>query len=102
MLPEAVTPMDIKTHLDQYVIGQDEAKKILSVAVYNHYKRLRQPMKSDDVEMKKSNYPFVGKLVTGKTLLKKTIAKFLNVPFSIVDATVLQKRLCGEKMSKYS
>ncbi|MBX2877821.1 MAG: ATP-dependent Clp protease ATP-binding subunit ClpX [Saprospiraceae bacterium] len=88
MLPETVTPMDIKTHLDQYVIGQDEAKKILSVAVYNHYKRLRQPMKSDDVEIEKSNILFVGQTGTGKTLLAKTIAKFLNVPFSIVDATV--------------
>lgn len=88
MLPEAVTPMDIKNHLDQYVIGQDEAKKILSVAVYNHYKRLRQPMKSDDVEIEKSNILFVGQTGTGKTLLAKTIAKFLNVPFSIVDATV--------------
>ena len=88
MLPESVTPMDIKTHLDQYVIGQDDAKKILSVAVYNHYKRLRQPMKSDDVEIEKSNILFVGQTGTGKTLLAKTIAKFLNVPFSIVDATV--------------
>lgn len=88
MLPETVTPMDIKTHLDQYVIGQDEAKKILSVAVYNHYKRLRQPLKSDDVEIEKSNILFVGQTGTGKTLLAKTIAKFLNVPFSIVDATV--------------
>jgi len=88
MLPETVTPMDIKQHLDQYVIGQDDAKKVLSVAVYNHYKRLRQPMKSDDVEIEKSNILFVGQTGTGKTLLAKTIAKFLNVPFSIVDATV--------------
>ncbi len=88
MLPEAVTPMDIKSHLDQYVIGQNEAKKILSVAVYNHYKRLRQPIKADDVEIEKSNILFVGQTGTGKTLLAKTIAKFLNVPFSIVDATV--------------
>lgn len=88
MLPESVTPLDIKTHLDQYVIGQDEAKKILSVAVYNHYKRLRQPTKSDEVEIEKSNILFVGQTGTGKTLLAKTIAKFLNVPFSIVDATV--------------
>lgn len=88
MLPETVTPMDIKTHLDQYVIGQNDAKKVLSVAVYNHYKRLRQPMKSDDVEIEKSNILFVGQTGTGKTLLAKTIAKFLNVPFSIVDATV--------------
>lgn len=88
MLPETVTPMDIKMHLDQYVIGQDDAKKVLSVAVYNHYKRLRQPLKSDDVEIEKSNILFVGQTGTGKTLLAKTIAKFLNVPFSIVDATV--------------
>ena len=86
-LPEAVTPIEIKTHLDQYVIGQDEAKKYLSVAVYNHYKRLRQPI-TDDIEIEKSNILFVGRTGTGKTLLAKTIAKFLNVPFAIVDATV--------------
>lgn len=88
LMPETVTPKDIKNHLDQYIIGQDDAKKILSVAVYNHYKRLRQPMKSDEVEIEKSNILFVGQTGTGKTLLAKTIAKFLNVPFSIVDATV--------------
>lgn len=86
-LPDTVTPKEIKTHLDQYVIGQDEAKKYLSVAVYNHYKRLRQP-RQDDVEIEKSNILFVGRTGTGKTLLAKTIARFLNVPFSIVDATV--------------
>ncbi|MEL6867357.1 MAG: ATP-dependent Clp protease ATP-binding subunit ClpX [Bacteroidota bacterium] len=86
-LPDTVTPVDIKKHLDQYVIGQDEAKKYLSVAVYNHYKRLRQPA-NDDIEIEKSNILFVGRTGTGKTLLAKTIAKFLNVPFSIVDATV--------------
>ena len=86
-LPEAVTPIEIKKHLDQYVIGQDEAKKYLSVAVYNHYKRLRQPV-TDDIEIEKSNILFVGRTGTGKTLLAKTIAKFLNVPFAIVDATV--------------
>lgn len=86
-LPDAVTPMEIKTHLDQYVIGQDEAKKFLSVAVYNHYKRLKQPS-TDEIEIEKSNILFVGRTGTGKTLLAKTIAKFLNVPFSIVDATV--------------
>jgi ATP-dependent Clp protease ATP-binding subunit ClpX len=87
LLPERVTPLEIKTHLDQYVIGQDEAKKVLSVAVYNHYKRLGQTAKSD-VEIEKSNILFVGRTGTGKTLLAKTIAKFLNVPFAIVDATV--------------
>jgi ATP-dependent Clp protease ATP-binding subunit ClpX len=87
LLPDSVTPMEIKAHLDQYVIGQDEAKKFLSVAVYNHYKRLRQS-RHDDVEIEKSNILFVGQTGTGKTLLAKTIAKFLNVPFAIVDATV--------------
>lgn len=86
-LPDTVTPKEIKTHLDQYIIGQDEAKKYLAVAVYNHYKRLRQPHQ-DDVEIEKSNILFVGRTGTGKTLLAKTIARFLNVPFSIVDATV--------------
>ncbi|MCB0552312.1 MAG: ATP-dependent Clp protease ATP-binding subunit ClpX, partial [Phaeodactylibacter sp.] len=87
LIPEKITPREIKNHLDQYVIGQDEAKKFLSVAVYNHYKRLRQS-RHDDVEIEKSNIVFVGQTGTGKTLLAKTIAKFLNVPFSIVDATV--------------
>ena len=82
-----VKPQEIKAYLDQYVIGQDDAKKVLSVAVYNHYKRLEQPRK-DDVEIEKSNILFVGQTGTGKTLLAKTIAKFLNVPFAIVDATV--------------
>ena len=87
LLPEKITPREIKGHLDHYVIGQDEAKKFLSVAVYNHYKRLRQS-RHDDVEIEKSNIIFVGQTGTGKTLLAKTIAKFLNVPFAIVDATV--------------
>jgi ATP-dependent Clp protease ATP-binding subunit ClpX len=86
-LPENITPKDIKSYLDQYVIGQDDAKKYLSVAVYNHYKRLNQPVHSD-IEIEKSNILFVGQTGTGKTLLAKTIAKFLDVPFSIVDATV--------------
>lgn len=86
-LPDSFTPIHIKEFLDQYVIGQFEAKKYLSVAVYNHYKRLRQKM-TDDVEIEKSNIIFVGETGTGKTLMAKTIARFLDVPFAIVDATV--------------
>jgi len=81
-------PIDIKAHLDQYVIGQEEAKRFLSVAVYNHYKRLMQIDHGDDVEIEKSNIIMVGPTGTGKTLLARTIAKQLNVPFTIVDATV--------------
>ena len=86
-LPNSLKPASIKEFLDQYVIGQDEAKKIISVAVYNHYKRLNQK-KADDVEIEKSNIIMVGETGTGKTLIAKTIARFLNVPFAIVDATV--------------
>ena len=82
-------PKDIKTHLDQYVIGQDDAKKILAVAVYNHYKRLAQKSSADEVEIEKSNMIMIGETGTGKTLLARTIAKTLQVPFCIVDATVL-------------
>ena len=82
-------PMEIKTFLDQYVIGQDAAKKYLSVAVYNHYKRLLQKEDDEEVEIEKSNIILVGETGTGKTLLAKTIAKMLHVPFTIVDATVL-------------
>ncbi len=84
-------PLDIKRFLDEYVIGQDEAKKVLSVAVYNHYKRLvQQPAKGDqDVEIEKSNIMLVGETGTGKTLLAKSIARMLNVPFCIADATIL-------------
>lgn len=82
-------PTQIKSFLDQYVIGQDEAKKNLSVAVYNHYKRLLQPDSDDGVEIEKSNIILVGSTGTGKTLMARTIAKMLAVPFTIVDATVL-------------
>ena len=81
-------PKEIKAYLDEYIIGQDEAKRYLSVAVYNHYKRLQQPKEDDDVEVEKSNIIMVGSTGTGKTLLARTIAKLLNVPFTIVDATV--------------
>ena len=81
-------PREIKDYLDQYVIGQDEAKRYLSVAVYNHYKRLRQPEDKNGVEIEKSNIIMVGSTGTGKTLLARTIAKLLDVPFTIVDATV--------------
>ena len=84
-----MAPSAMKSHLDEYVIGQDDAKKVLSVAVYNHYKRVLQPDSSDDVEVEKSNIVMVGRTGTGKTLLAKTIAKVLNVPFAIADATVL-------------
>lgn len=82
-------PVEIKEYLDQYVIGQDEAKKYLSVAVYNHYKRLLQERAKDDVEIEKSNIIMVGSTGTGKTMLARTIARLLHVPFTIVDATVL-------------
>lgn len=82
-------PVDIKKFLDQYIIGQDEAKKVLSVAVYNHYKRLQHTSTDEDVDLEKSNIILVGETGTGKTLLARTIAKMLNVPFAIVDATVL-------------
>ncbi len=83
-------PREIKAHLDQYVIGQEEAKRVLSVAVYNHFKRITQPLqKEEDVEIEKSNIVIVGETGTGKTLLARTIARMLQVPFCIADATVL-------------
>ena len=88
-LQDLPKPKEIKEFLDQYVIGQDSAKRYLSVAVYNHYKRLLQPESKDDVEIEKSNIIMVGSTGTGKTLLARTIAKLLHVPFTIVDATVL-------------
>ena len=86
---QLLKPMEIKAFLDQYVIGQEEAKKYLSVAVYNHYKRLLQERDDEDIEIEKSNIILVGETGTGKTLLARTIAKMLHVPFTIVDATVL-------------
>ncbi len=88
-LSELPKPKDIKEFLDQYVIGQDDAKRYLAVAVYNHYKRLLQPKDKNDVKIEKSNIIMVGSTGTGKTLLARTIAKLLHVPFTIVDATVL-------------
>ena len=82
-------PKDIKAHLDEYVIGQERAKKTLSVAVHNHYKRIDSKGGHDEVELQKSNILIVGPTGTGKTLLAQTLARFLNVPFSIVDATSL-------------
>lgn len=87
-LDEVPKPMDIKAYLDEYIIGQDEAKRSLAVAVYNHYKRLQQPEDETGVEIEKSNIIMVGSTGTGKTLLARTIAKLLDVPFTIVDATV--------------
>lgn len=81
-------PIEVKKFLDEYVIGQDDAKRVLAVAVYNHYKRLQQKPADNDIEIEKSNIVMVGETGTGKTLLAKTIAKLLNVPFAIVDATV--------------
>lgn len=86
---KVLKPTEIKSRLDEYVIGQEEAKKVLSVAVYNHYKRLQQPQNEDETEIEKSNIILVGRTGTGKTLMAKTIAKMLDVPFAIADATVL-------------
>ncbi len=82
-------PQQIKAFLDEYIIGQEHTKKVMSVAVYNHYKRLLQPPTDDDIEIQKSNIIMVGQTGTGKTLMAKTVAKMLNVPLAIVDATVL-------------
>ena len=87
-LKKVPKPMEIKGYLDEYIIGQDQAKRSMAVAVYNHYKRLQQPVSDDGVEIEKSNIIMVGSTGTGKTLLARTIAKLLDVPFTIVDATV--------------
>lgn len=84
-----IKPVEMKRHLDQYVVGQDDAKKVLTVAVYNHYKRLMQKVDDDDIVIEKSNIIMVGETGTGKTYLAKTLAKILQVPFCIADATVL-------------
>ena len=88
-MEELLKPDQIKAVLDQYVIGQHDAKRYMSVAVYNHYKRIMSRTKADDVEIDKSNIVLVGPTGTGKTLMARTIARVLNVPFTIVDATVL-------------
>ena len=100
---ELLKPSQIKEFLDQYVIGQDDAKRYLSVAVYNHYKRLLYAPKEDEVEIDKSNIVLVGPTGTGKTLMARTIAKLLKVPFTIVDATVLTEAgVCGRRCREHS
>src|SRR5690606_17105322 len=84
-----IKPTDMKKYLDQFVVGQDEAKKVISVAVYNHYKRLMQKKMDEDIMIEKSNIIMVGETGTGKTYLARTLAKILQVPFCIADATVL-------------
>ena len=86
---ELLSPLEIYNQLDEYVIGQEKAKKVLSVAVYNHYKRLKRSGLKDDVELQKSNVLLLGPTGSGKTLLAQTLAKILNVPFTIADATTL-------------
>ena len=86
---QSLSPLEIYNQLDEYVIGQEKAKKVLSVAVYNHYKRLRKGKAKDNVELQKSNVLLLGPTGSGKTLLAQTLAKILNVPFTIADATTL-------------
>lgn len=95
-------PKEIKKYLDEYVIGQDEAKRYLSVAVYNHYKRLLQPSDDDGVEIEKSNIVMVGSTGTGKTLLARTIAKLLDVPFTMSTLLYLPRPATSERMWRAS
>ena len=101
-LIELPRPIEIKEILDQYVIGQEEAKKSLAVAVYNHYKRINTEQKSDDVEIQKSNILLIGPTGVGKTLLAQTLARILNVPFAIADATSLTEAGYVGGREKYS
>ena len=94
---ELPNPAQIKKILDEYVIGQEEAKKTLSVAVYNHYKRINNEEEANDVEIQKSNVLLLGPTGCGKTLLAQTLAKILKVPFSIADATTLRSRICRRR-----
>ena len=94
-----IKPEEMKKFLDEYVIGQDEAKKVLSVAVYNHYKRITSDVDMNDVELQKSNILMLGPTGSGKTLLAQTLARVLNVPFAIADATKIGRASCRERVS---